>query len=307
MGLGIIGGLAASVDNIQGCELAHTAQLMQVDAEVAVAGATAQLVRFDLEGPIDHVLQREDSYWLDLCLTPRPDNARARYCERWSARHFERLGRLFMLPAGEPLQTRSDGSNSQASLLCHLEPEVLGEWFDGDLRWTDRRLKASLDIADANIQGLLLRLAEEIRHPGFASETMVELIAAQLALELRRYCAGADTESASGGLAPWRLRLIDERLREDDSLATLVELAELCRISVRQLTRGFRHSRGSSLGEYMNQCRLERARQLLAGELSIKAIALTLGFSSPSSFCYAFRRDTGETPGQYRQRLLSLH
>lgn len=287
--------------------MAHTAQLMQVDAEVTVSGATAQLVRFDLEGPIDHVLQRENSYWLDLCLTPRPNNARGRYCEHWNARHFERLGKLFMLPVGEPLQTRSDGSNRQASLLCHLEPNAVSEWFDADLRWTDQRLKASLDIADGNIQGLLLRLAEELRHPGFASTAMVELMTAQLAIELRRYCAGAGPDSATGGLSPWRLRLIDERLREDDSQPTLAELANLCRISVRQLTRGFRHSRGASLGEYMNECRLERARQLLCGHLSIKAIALTLGFSSPSGFCYAFRRDTGETPGQYRERLLSLH
>jgi len=280
---------------------------MQVEAEVSTPGATAQLVRFDIDGPVDNVLQRRDSYWLDFCLTPRPNNARGRYCERWSERHFERLGKVFLLPAGEALQTRSDGNNRQNSLLCHLDPEGLQQWFDGELQWTDRHLKANLDIADSSIHSLLLRLAGELRHPGFASATMVELITAQLSIELRRYSAAVDAEPQMGGLAPWRLRLIDERLREDDVQPTLAELAGLCRISVRQLTRGFRTSRGTSLGDHMARVRLERAQQLLATDLSIKAIALTLGFSSPSAFCYAFRRDTGETPGQYRERLFSLH
>ncbi|MFV8819852.1 helix-turn-helix transcriptional regulator [Haliea sp. E17] len=287
--------------------MAQASYNMQVEAEVSVPAATAQLVRFDIDGPVDNVLQRQDACWLDFCLTPRPNNARARYCERWSARHFERLGKAFLLPAGEALQTRSDGNNRQSSVLCHLNAEGLREWFEGEMCWTDRHLKANLDIADGNVHGLMLRLAEELRHPGFASDTMVELITAQLSLELRRYSASVDDPSPAGGLAPWRLRLIDERLRDDDIQPSLAELATLCRISVRQLTRGFRSSRGTSLGDYMAAVRLERARQLLASGLSIKATAHTLGFASPSGFCYAFRRDTGQTPGQYRERLLSLH
>ncbi|TGD71134.1 AraC family transcriptional regulator [Mangrovimicrobium sediminis] len=279
---------------------------MQVDAELAVPLARAQLVRFDMHGPVDNVMQRNDAYWLDLCLTPRPDNARARYCDRWSPQRFERLGKVFLLPAGETVQARSDGGQRQTSILCHLNPDNVQQWFDGELSWTDQRLRASLDITETSIHGLMLRLAEELRHPGFASEALVELIAAQLAIELRRYCSSIDDREDSGGLAPWRLRLIDERLHEDGSMPSLAELAELCRISVRQLTRGFRASRGCSVGDYIAQNRLSRARQLLATDKSIKAIACELGFSSPSSFGYAFRRDTGETPGEYRERVFSI-
>ncbi len=279
---------------------------MQIDAEISVPLAHAQLVRFDMHGPVDNVMQQNDAYWLDLCLTPRPENARARYCDRWSPQRFERLGKVFMFPAGEPVQARSDGEQRQASIICRLNPENAAQWFDGELKWTDQRLRAGLDITETSIHSLMLRMAEELRHPGFASETLVELIAAQLAIELRRYCSSVDDRDDSGGLAPWRLRLIDERLREDGSMPSLAELAELCRISVRQLTRGFRASRGSSVGDYIAQTRLGRARQLLATECSIKAIACDLGFSSPSAFCYAFRRDTGETPGEYRDRVYSV-
>jgi AraC family transcriptional regulator len=50
--------------------------------------------------------------------------------------------------------------------------------------------------------------------------------------------------------------------------------------------------------------RLEHAKRMLAGDQSVKAIAYSLGFSSPSSFSYAFRRVLGETPRQFRQRVL---
>jgi AraC family transcriptional regulator len=174
------------------------------------------------------------------------------------------------------------------------------------LSWTDRQLKAGLDIEDANIRGLLLRLAQEARHPGFASDALVELIAAQLAIELVRYSSAITADPVKGGLAAWRLQRIDERLKEGQQVATLAELAALCGLSVRQLTRGFRISRGSSLGEYMAQCRLESAKRLLATDQSVKAIAYSLGFASPSSFSYAFRRAVGETPREFRQHIPSV-
>jgi AraC family transcriptional regulator len=278
--------------------------MMTVDAELRVPVATAQLVRFHMVGPADNILREEERYWLDLCLTPRPENARACYRDRWSPHRFERIGKVFLLPPGETMQARSDGDSSQASVLCHLHPEQIGKWFDGDLQWTDRRLEAGLDIPDANIRGLLLRLAEELRHPGFASAALVELIAAQLAIELSRYCATVTDVPASGGLAPWRLRSIDERLKEVREAPTLAELAAQCKLSVRQLTRGFRASRGCSIGDYVANSRLDHAKRMLATDQSVKAIAYSLGFASPSGFCFAFRRAIGQTPRQFRQRVL---
>jgi AraC family transcriptional regulator len=180
----------------------------------------------------------------------------------------------------------------------------LRQWFEGDLEWTDRRLEAGLDIPDANIRRLLLRLAEEMRNPGFASKALVELIVVQLAIELGRYCATVKESPATGGLAPWRLRLIDERLREVRETPTLSELAALCNLSVRQLTRAFRTSRGYSIGDHVAQCRIDNAKRLLATDESVKAIAYALGFASPSSFSFAFRCATGQTPREFREHAL---
>jgi AraC family transcriptional regulator len=276
-----------------------------VDAEIEVAVATTRLVRFSAMRPAtEHVRREEENYWLDLCLTPRPRNARACYPDRWGPNCYKRIGNVFVLPPRETMQAQTDGGPPQASVLCHLRPEPFRRWFDGDLEWTDCRLEAALDIPDVNIRRLLLRLAQELRHPGFAMETMVELVVAQLVLELSRYCVAVKDNAASGGLAPWRMRLIDERLRDDAKTATLSELAALCNMSVRQLTRAFRASRGVSIGDHVAQRRIDNAKRMLATDESIKAVAYALGFSSTSSFSFAFRRATGQTPREFQVMVL---
>jgi AraC family transcriptional regulator len=276
-------------------------QLMTIEAELLVPIATVQVVHFHLVEPVERALREEHAYRLDLCLTPRLDNARACYSDRWAPHRFERIGKVFLLPPGETMQARSD-CGRQASIVCQLLPDPISHWLGG-LEWTDQRLAATLDIPDATIRGLLLRLAEEARHPGFASQVLVELIIAQMAIQLGRYCASITDGPATGGLAPWRLRLIDERLKEIDETPTLTELAGLCKLSVRQLTRGFRASRGRSIGDHVAQTRLDSAMRRLATDQSVKAVAYSLGFASPSSFCYAFRRAVGETPHEYRKRV----
>jgi AraC family transcriptional regulator len=276
---------------------------MTVEAELNARLASAQLVRFHFEGRVDRITREPEAYRWDMCLTPRPGNARACYRDHWSLDRFERLGNIFVLPPNEAMRVRAD-CVKQASIVCHLRPEAINEWFDGAVEWTDPRLAASLDVSDANIRSLLLRLAEEARNPGFASGVLVELVAAQLAIEFARYCSAINERSASGSLAAWRLRLIDERLLEVRAAPTLSELASLCRLSVRQLTRGFRASRSCSIGDYVANSRVEHAKRMLGTDLSVKAVAYSLGFASPSGFCFAFRRATGETPRQFQQRVL---
>lgn len=286
---------------------APAGHLMTIEGELRAPVATAQLVQFQFPTPIDSILHDKERYRVDLCLTPRPGNARACYPDRWGSRRFEPIGNVFLVPPGESLLAVSDGCCRQAAIVCQLHPQPLGDLFDAELQWTEHGLRAGLDVREGNIRALMLRLAQEARNPGFASEMLVELIAAQLAIELARYGRANNREEQIRGLAPWRLRLIDERLREIGAPPTLTELASLCRLSVRQLTRGFRLSRDCSIGDYVARNRIEQARQLLASGQSVKAVAYTLGFASPSSFGFAFRRATGETPGQFRQGLLQLH
>jgi AraC family transcriptional regulator len=275
---------------------------MTVEAELRVPMATAQLARFHMPAPVDRTLSDRGSYFLDCCLTPRMRNARGRFAGTRGGRAFDTLGEVFVAPPGRPFHTRSDGGE-QLSILCLLDPAAIERWFDGAFAWTDRRLSALLNVDSPAVRALLLRLAEETRHPGFASEMMAELIVAQIAIELARYCAAVADGAAAGGLAPWRLRLIEDRLREPGAPPTLAELARLCVLSPRQLTRGFRISRGRSIGEHVAIARIEEAKRLLAGDASVKAVAAATGFASAAAFAHAFRRGTGEAPTSFRTRI----
>ncbi len=250
--------------------------------------------------PID-ISGRSHLHHLELTLLPVSRNAKARFVDHWGPHRYEPIGRMFFLPAGQAVNARSD-CLQQRSVVCDFDPDAVERWFDGELRWTDGRLCAALDLANPRIRTLLFAMGEEIRTPGFASETMIELMAAQAAIELSRHLAGIDTEGRSGGLAPWRLRLIEQRLVEQSTPPSLVELAQLCGLSVRQLSRAFRVSRGRSLGDYIGEQRLNHAKRMLTVGMSIKSVAFDTGFSAPSNFTAAFVRATGETPRQYRQR-----
>jgi AraC family transcriptional regulator len=261
----------------------------------------AQVVGFHIPAPTESVLHDKAAYQLNLCLTPRPLYSRASYHRLWGPHRYEALGEIFLIPPGEELHIKG-GAGEQAALTCRLQAEALHAILGEELEWTDRRLADALDISNSRIRNLLFRLAEEVRHPGFAGAQMFEFLSGQLAVELGRFCVEVVERSMSGGLSSWRLRLIDERLSDDPTAPGLQELADLCSVSVRQLTRGFRASRGSSLGDYIEQRRMETAKRLLMGGDSVKAIAFTMGFASPSSFTYAFRRAVGISPSHFRTR-----
>ena len=93
---------------------AEVMTVMTIEAELRVPAATAQLVQFTISEPADNVLRADEAYWLDLCLTPRPRNARACYRDHWAPDHFERIGEIFMVPPGESMRAKSDGGRPQS-------------------------------------------------------------------------------------------------------------------------------------------------------------------------------------------------
>jgi AraC family transcriptional regulator len=272
-----------------------------VDAELRGTQAVAQIVRYDIPTPTESTLCDPGCYQINLCLTPRPLNARGCYHAHWGPHRFERLGDIFMIPPGEALHIKGD-SGRQASLLCFLDRAAVNGIIGDELAWTDQRLARTIDLTSARIRALLFRLTEEVRHPGYAATPMLDLLTGELAIEIARFCIEVNERPIAGGLAGWRLRLIDERLSDAPTAPSLGELAHLCNLSVRQLTRGFRISRGCSLGDYIEHRRMESAKRLLVAGDNVKTIAFTMGFSSASSFTFAFRRAVGISPSQFRQR-----
>ncbi|MDH3584362.1 MAG: AraC family transcriptional regulator [Phycisphaerae bacterium] len=81
------------------------------------------------------------------------------------------------------------------------------------------------------------------------------------------------------------------------------DLARIAHLSPSQFQRTFRKAYGTTPLRFINQLRIERARELLADRTrSISAVAAETGFRSPAFFSTQFKRVTGTTPSAYRTK-----
>ena len=84
---------------------------------------------------------------------------------------------------------------------------------------------------------------------------------------------------------------------------TIDRLAARSRLSTFHFIRRFREAFGETPHRYLRQRRLERAKELLVTTpLPVTEICDQIGFQSLGSFSSLFRRETGETPAEYRAK-----
>jgi|GEM_PF-2828790 len=89
-----------------------------------------------------------------------------------------------------------------------------------------------------------------------------------------------------------------------DTELNVARLAKSLGYSPRQLSGLINSETGKSFNQFINAFRIAKARELLDDtterQVSIEAISLLCGFKSRSAFYVAFRRETGMSPGNYR-------
>jgi AraC family transcriptional regulator len=177
------------------------------------------------------------------------------------------------------------------------------EGVTGLSRWDAAALDYCFNVPSSQLASLMRSMARELAAPDFATEAAVSGLAHVILAELARTFARRQS-CASAGLTPWQMRKIERHLNlAQGRWPTCAELAQLCGISTGHLSRSFRATVGLTLSDFAAEIRMERAKALLAaGELSLQQIAAALGFNSPSSFSFAFRRHVGATPRDFRQK-----
>ncbi|WP_440119478.1 response regulator transcription factor [Paenibacillus sp. QZ-Y1] len=95
---------------------------------------------------------------------------------------------------------------------------------------------------------------------------------------------------------------VKENLEKDLSL---VRLAELHHFNPSYLSRFFKQEMGINLSEFIDDCRIRRAKELLQNtDLMIREVALHVGYEAAHSFTRLFKKITGMTPQDYRESLL---
>ncbi|CAN7413507.1 response regulator transcription factor [Paenibacillus sp. LjRoot56] len=85
---------------------------------------------------------------------------------------------------------------------------------------------------------------------------------------------------------------------------TLTQMAEYTDLSISHFGALFKRYTGESLISYINQVRVEKAKELLRNSKDkIYAIAEEVGFSSQTYFIRVFKNMTGMSPNEYRKNL----
>jgi AraC family transcriptional regulator, L-rhamnose operon regulatory protein RhaS len=168
------------------------------------------------------------------------------------------------------------------------------------------RLTYRTFIASREVYELFHRLHEEHRRPQSAFVVLMAraTLQALLVIILRdhdQHCQLANQKP----MVTWRVRRTLEWLESqlDQSGVSLDQAAANVGLSLVGLRARFKAETGYTLHEYLLHRRVEEARRRLAGtNEEITTIAHHLGFSSSQYFATAFRRQTGVTPGDYRQK-----
>lgn len=89
-----------------------------------------------------------------------------------------------------------------------------------------------------------------------------------------------------------------------DSSLSLSEIAEHFNLNASYLSRLFKKQSGIQLSKYIIEYRMQKALVLLERpDLSIKAIALSVGYNDPLYFSKEFARKFKKSPTSYRQEL----
>ena len=183
--------------------------------------------------------------------------------------------------------------DAAAERLVEALPPVLhlDAWEGGDDRWLSDTLR------------FIAREAEALRPGG---ETVITRLADILAIQMIRHWIENESELAHGWLAALR----DERLgraiaamhREPGRDWTLELLASAASMSRSAFAARFTEVLGEPAMRYLTRWRLQAARVALReSDEPVGLVAERYGYRSEASFCRAFKREFGVSPGSDRR------
>lgn len=214
-------------------------------------------------------------------------------------------GGIFLVPANVEHKAWMHGEAEYVALS--LEPELITraayESVDADCV----EIVPQHHIHDSLIQSIGLALLSELESDGMCNRLYAASAANLLAVHLlQRYSTKKPTirkykDGLTKSMLQQAVEYINDHLAEDLSLK---DIANELSMSQYHFSRLFKQSTGLAPWQYVIQCRIETAKQLLAmRKLSIAAISRRLGFVTQGQFTTFFRKHTGTTPTVYRQGL----
>jgi AraC-like DNA-binding protein len=115
--------------------------------------------------------------------------------------------------------------------------------------------------------------------------------------QIERICA----PPAGGALDP-ELLLEFVNFSIQNPALSLQYVADRFNVSVSLVSKAFKDAGGMGFNRYVNRCRIEAAKKLLASDHDVKAVAIMTGYGNDTTFRRLFKDFTGLTPSEFRLR-----
>ena len=150
----------------------------------------------------------------------------------------------------------------------------------------------------------LRRVYTQFRESAPVREALLNNYIVNLLTELMVGRDSAASGAQSAGIIEDSIVYINDHLPQELPLG---ELAAQASLSPFYFSRLFKRETGFSPHQYILAARINSAKFLLHSTSdSVKRVCFTAGFASESSFCTAFKKETGLTPSEYRAQVLDL-
>ncbi len=141
-----------------------------------------------------------------------------------------------------------------------------------------------------SVEHLRISAAAQAKNADILQEQLLEVVS-----QFRQECLADRNQDEFAEV----LAYIDENLSDKLSLK---ELAEKGCMSIPSFSRKFKERMGKTLIQYLNECRIEKAKTLLENKnLSLEQVAEEAGFSNANYLIRVFKKITGQTIGEYRK------
>ena len=210
-------------------------------------------------------------------------------------------GNIAIHPAHEPISIESYGEAEFIAIA--LQPALFSTTAEKPLESIE--LIPQFFGQDPLIFHLALALKQALKQPNdpFYAESMATALTAHLLQQYTGKPEGAI--DCAGGLSTYqRQQIVNYVHTHLNQPLNLSSLAGVVAMSPHYFATLFKQSMGTSPYQYVIQCRIERAKKLLAcSQLKIVDIGYQVGLHSQSHFTKVFRDRTSVTPSTYRKSL----
>lgn len=150
---------------------------------------------------------------------------------------------------------------------------------------------------------LVLRQMRDCTHTGFIREIYLHSLTTRLLLMAVTRLSLVKVPASEVKLQPYELTRLreawDHLMQHLDQPGTMMDLAQVVGLNAFKLKRGFKQLYGITVFEFLLEARMEKAKRLLREtDMTVHAVALSVGYKNISSFTVAFKKKYSVLPSE---------